>query len=102
MIKQIMKIPIQKLDNQIFSFKRTKGVALRNSKILSVFSGNFGSAVDAQNGSPLNYGSEFHYISKSSKIFNYHKYKSNIISIIQQGSRCHLSLIDEENRKSDL
>ena len=90
------------MDNQIFSFKKTKDVASRNRKILSAFSGNFGAALEAQNGSPLNYGSGLHDISKSSKIFNYHKDKINIISIIQQGSRYHLSPIDEENRKSDL
>ena len=44
-IKQILKIPIQKLDKPIFSFKRTNNAAARNSKLLAAFNRNLGETI---------------------------------------------------------
>ena len=56
----------------------------------------------AQKDSPVKYGSEFRDIASLAKLFLYHEDKPKIINIIQQGSRYHLYLIEEETRKSDL
>ena len=47
-LKEILKMPIKKLDTPNFSFKRTNKAADRNSKILSAFNGNLGAAIDEQ------------------------------------------------------
>ena len=78
-----MKIPIQKLDESIFSFKRTNEAAARNRKSLVTYNGNLGAAIKAQTGIPLNYGSKFRHIAKLSKLFNYHDDKDKIINIPQ-------------------
>ena len=101
-IKEILKIPIHKLDKPIFSFKRTKYAASIYIKILLAFNGNLGAAIEAQKCSSINYGSKFRDIAKLSKLFNHHKYNIKNVNIIQQGSCYHLSRIDEETRKYHL
>ena len=58
-IKATLKIPIQKFENPIFSFKRTHEAAVRNIKILAALKGDLGAAIAAHKDSPVNYGSEF-------------------------------------------
>ena len=58
-IKATLKIPIQKSENPIFSFKRTHEAAVRNSKILASFKGDLGTAIAPHKHSPVNYRSEF-------------------------------------------
>ena len=58
-IKSILKKPLQKLENPIFSFKRTNKTAVSNSKILAAFNGDLSTSIDAQKTSPLKYRSEF-------------------------------------------
>ena len=101
MVKQILKIPIHKLDKPIFSFKRTNKASALNRKLLEAFNGNLVAEIKVPKGIPINYGSQFRDIAKLSKLFNYHDYKSNIINIIQKVSCYHLSSINEETRKSD-
>ena len=54
-IKATLKIPIQKFEKPIFSFKRTHEAAVRNIKILAAFNGDLGSANAAHKDSPVNY-----------------------------------------------
>ena len=61
-----------------------------------------GAAIAVHKDSPVNYGSEFRDTTALEKLFLHHKDKTNIISIIKQGSRYHLDPIKEETRKSDL
>ena len=56
-IKSILKKPIQKLENPMLSFKITNKAEARDSKTLPAFNGDLGTAIAAQKGSPLNYGS---------------------------------------------
>ena len=58
-IKATLKIPIQKFEKPIFSFKKTHEAAVRNSKILAAFKGDLGAAIAAHKDSPVNYKSEF-------------------------------------------
>ena len=81
-IKAILKTPIQKCENPIFSFRRTHDVAFMNIKILAAFKGDLGAAIVAQKNSPLNYGSEFRDTVALSTIFFYHEDRTNIINII--------------------
>ena len=98
MIKATLKMPIQKFDRPILSFRRTHEAAVRNSKIRAAFKGDLGAAIAAQKNSPVNYGSEFRDIVLA-KLFLHHKDKTKIINIIEQGSCYHLNPIKEETRK---
>ena len=44
-IKAVLKTPIQKFENPIFSFRRTHETAVRNIKILAEFKGDLGTAI---------------------------------------------------------
>ena len=55
-IRSTLKIPIQKFENPIFSFRRTHEATLRNSKILSAFKCDLGTEVAANKYRPVNYG----------------------------------------------
>ena len=72
------------------------------AKILAAIKGDFGAAIAAQKGSPVNYGSKLCNTTALAKLFLYHKDKNKIINIIQKGSCYHLNPIKEETRKSDL
>ena len=101
-IKATLKIPIQKFEKPIFSFKRTHEAAVRNSKILAAFKGDLGAAIAAHKDSPVNYGSEFRDTTAILKKNLHHEDITKIISIIKHGSRYHLDPIEEETRKLDL
>ena len=58
--------------------------------------------MEAQKGSPLYYGSEFHDITSIAKLFSHHEEKDRIVDIIQKGLLYHLSLIEGETGKSNL
>ena len=61
-IKVILKMPIQKFEKPIFSFRITQEAAVRNSKILAALKGDLVPAIAAQKDIPVKYGSEFHNI----------------------------------------
>ena len=50
--KAILKTPIQKFDNPIFSFRKTHEAAVRNRKILAALKGDLGTAIAAQKKQP--------------------------------------------------
>ena len=79
-----------------FPPRRTHEAAVRNNKIIASFKGDLGAAIEAQNYSPGNYGSEFCCIASLAKLFLHHEDKTEIINIIQQGSLYHLGTIGEE------
>ena len=54
-IKATLKIPIQKFEKPIFSFKRTHEAAVRNRKTLASFKGDLGAAIAAHKDIPVNY-----------------------------------------------
>ena len=56
-IKATLKIPIQKSEKPIFSFKRTHVAAFRNSKILAEFKGDLGAAIESHKDSPVSHSS---------------------------------------------
>ena len=47
-IKATLKIPIQKFEKPIFSFKRTHEAAVRNRKILAAFKGDLVASIESQ------------------------------------------------------
>ena len=85
-IKAKLNTPLQKFENTTFSFRRTHEAAVSNRKILVAFKGDLGAAIEAQKDIPVNYGSEFRNIASLAKLFFYHKDKTKIINITQQGS----------------
>ena len=84
-IKATLKIPIQKFEKPIFSFKKTHEAAVRNSKILAAFKGDLGAAIAAHKDSPVNYGSELRETTALAQLFFHHEDKTKIINIIKQG-----------------
>ena len=52
-IKAILKTPIKKFENPIFSFRRTHEAGVRNRKILATFKGYLDAAVAAQKNRPV-------------------------------------------------
>ena len=86
-IKATLKIPIQKFEKPIFSFKKTHEAAVRNSKILAAFKGDLGAANAAHKAIPVNYGSEFRDTTALSQLFLHHDDKTKIINTIKHGSR---------------
>ena len=75
-IKATPKIPIQKFEKPIFSFKRTHEAAVRNIKILAALKGELGAAIAAHKDSSVNYGSEFHDPTYLAKLFLHHEEKN--------------------------
>ena len=53
-IKDTLKIPIQKFEKPIYSFKRTHEAEVSNSKILAAFKGDLGAAITAHKDIPVN------------------------------------------------
>ena len=98
-IEAILKTPIHKFNNPIFLFRRTHEAEVSNRKILAAFKGDLSAEIAAQKDSPVNYVSEFCNIASLAKLFCYPEDKTNIINIIQQGSRYHLDTIENETRK---
>ena len=94
-IKAILKTPIQKFGNPIFSFRRTYEAAVRNRKILLASKGDLVTAIAAQKDRPINYGSGFCNIVSSEQLFLYHEENSKIINIFRQGSCYHIDPIKE-------
>ena len=72
-IKATLKIPIQKFEKPIFSFKRTYEAAVRNSKILTAFKGDLGAAIAVHKHIPVNHGSELSNTTALAKLFLHHK-----------------------------
>ena len=72
-IKVILKTPIQKFKNPIFSFRITHEVVVRNIKILAEFNGDLGAAIAAQKDSPVNYGSELRDTAALENLLLYHE-----------------------------
>ena len=79
---KLLKRTLKKLENPILLFKKTNEAAVRNIKTLTAFNGDLGASIAEQNFSPLNYGSEFCDTADLSKLFYYHKDKTNIVNII--------------------
>ena len=55
-IKAILKTPIQIFEKPIFSFRRTYEAAVSNSKILVLFNGYLGAAIEAKKDSQYTTG----------------------------------------------
>ena len=84
-IKRLVIKSVKKIGKPVFSFKQTQEATKENIQILAALNGNLGSEIDAQNGSLLNYGSEFWDINGIKKLLRYHEDKERIVDIIQKG-----------------
>ena len=98
-IKAITKMPIQKFEMHILSFRRRHEAAVRNSKIFAELKGDLGAEIASQKDSSVNYGPEFRNAAALSQLFLYHEERTKIVNIIQQVSREHLDPINEKTRK---
>ena len=74
-IKATLKIPIQKFEKPIFSFKRTHEESFRNRKILAAFKGDLGTVISDHKDSLVNHGSEFSDTTALAQLFLNHEDK---------------------------
>ena len=100
-IKILIIKPVKEFGLLVFFPKQTQKAACQNREILSTFNVNLGAEIKYKRGS-LYYGSYFQDIAVIKNLFSHQKYKDIIVNIIQNGSRYHLSLIEEATRKSDI
>ena len=59
-IKNIIEKPVKELGILVLYVKRKQESALKNSNILAVLDGHLGKAMETQNRTPLDYGSELY------------------------------------------
>ena len=71
--KQLIGKTPKELLPPLFSIKRTQEAAVHNVNILDAFNGNFGEVLEAQQGRPLHYGSEFRDLTVISNILYHHE-----------------------------
>ncbi len=70
----------------LFRFEHTKEAALHNTTVLQCYNFNLDDAIQAQNDSPVSYGSEFRPISELSKLLNQHPLWGHILPILSRGA----------------
>ena len=91
--KRLITKPVNEFGLPLLYFKQTQEAARQKRKILDSFNGNLGTAMEDQKGRPLDYGSEFLYITGIKNWFNHHKDKDRIVNIIQRVLHLPLSPI---------
>ena len=84
-----------------FKFEMSALAAEHNWKILSQYE-NLGEAIEADNSSPLQYGSEFKHTSDLSPLLCHHPLWPRLKSILERGVVFPLTPITEQERSEDL
>lgn len=89
-------------DPPLFMFELTEEAANKNFCVLKRFEMNLETAIDAQQNSPVGYGSEFRPIHILKPLLQHHPYWNHIQRLLSKGSDWPLSPIDEQQRQVDL
>ena len=85
-----------------FEFKLTKEAAAKNWLVLKKYNLSISQAIEAQNQTPLRYGSEFRDPSLLEMLFLNHPNWAHLKEILTFGSHWQLEQVDEETGMSDL
>ena len=102
-LRQTMATPCRHPSKPIFEFDLTVEAAEKNFLVLTrKFGGDLQKAIDAQEGSPLSYGSEFKAVPILAQIFSRHPTWKKMESILSNGSTWPLQPIDNDNRLLDI
>lgn len=101
-IEKIVSTKCFKPSNPEFEFKLTSEAAAKNWLVLKKYKLNTTKAIEAQNSTPMRYGSEFRDPSILASLFQHHPNWEHLKSILTNGSSWKLEEIDEETRVSDL
>ena len=86
----------------MFKFDMNSEAAETNLSVLREHGMNLSKALKAQEGSPLDYGSEFRPIHKLERIFKNHPNWDRIKKILEEGSDWPLKHLSKKERRSDL
>jgi hypothetical protein len=102
-LQQTMATPCYHPSKPLFEFDMSVEAAKKNYMILMhKFGGDLHKALRAQQGSPLQYGSEFKPVLILAPIFKNHPTWNKMTTLLTEGSMWPLSPIDEHNRLLDI
>ncbi len=102
-LQQTMATPGHHPSNPIFEFDMSVEAAKNNYMILMhKFGGDLHKALEAQHGSPLQYGSKFKPVSILALIFSNHPTWDKMMTLLSDGSTWPLSPIDNHDRLLDI
>jgi hypothetical protein len=101
-LKAVVVRPSRAMKNPEFRFKLTKECAEWNFPVFKKYGFDLEKALEAQRGTPLEYGSEFRTVSgKLEPIFKYHPLWTHMKENLATGAIFPLAELDEETRLSD-
>ena len=100
-VRELVNKPSRGMEKPEFEFELTPEAALKNFLILKKYGLSLEAALDAQRGTPLEYGSEFRTIDELKPIFSRHPYWEKMKTLLSEGSDFPLKPLKEEVRKSD-
>ena len=101
-IREVTSTACPKPERPEFLFEMTKEAAQKNFEILCKYGCDLGTAIMAQNKSPIGYGSEFRPISSLEKVFSQHPCWNRMKSIMNEGSKWPMEPLANKDREIDL
>ena len=101
-VRELVSKPSREMRKPEFEFELTSEAALKNFLVLKKYGLNLEAALEAQKGTPLEYGSEFRTVEELAPIFSKHPYWDKMQSLLTVGSSFPLKPLEEEVRIADL
>ena len=101
-IRTILNEPCPKPSSPLFSFKLTEEAANKNFCIMRKFNWCLKSAIEAQQDSPVGYGSEFRSVTVLERLLYLHPNWTHFKRLLTHGSNWPLSPIDDKERHIDV
>ena len=101
-IKEIINMPAKAPRKPAFEFEMSSNSAERNFSFLEEHGLDLSKALKAQEGSPLDYGSEFKATEKLERVFCHHPNWARMKKILNEGSDWPMEKLSDEETASDL
>ena len=101
-VRAVLRIPCLTPIAPEFKFSMSKEAAQHNFCVLSKYNKDLGRALDAQNLSPLGYGSEFRATTSLKIVFGLHPNWKRTESILLNGSDWPMEDLDSKSRSEDM
>ena len=101
LVKKTIALPSRPMKKPEFEFQLTSEAANRNFLVLRKYDFDIKTALKAQEGTPLEYGSEFRLARELEPIFQSHPMWGHLKKILLNGSNWPLDPLDEERRLAD-
>jgi hypothetical protein len=101
-IRNAIAIKSPKPDAPLFHFEPSREAAHKNYCLMKRFNYNIEKALEAQQNSPLGYGSEFRMAATLAPLLGLHPNWDCFKILLKEGSDLHFEQLDEEKRKDDV